>query len=211
MYSVHSLHWMYTTCGDLFTPLYIWHCMWSWHKIPFVRSLMMIVKRISLSKIISCVWSKQWGQATEELYHCSKLNISLPFLPCFNFFISIILEDACGEDRGWEEQWGRSAQGADGSQSSSEERAPLVSSIKYLEIVMRAYLRCGEIWNLSTTVMWRYFRFLHMTDVENSELPTCENNFSRTFFVLRNFQNKIVYVGKKWQIWGKCALNGTVN
>ena len=146
---------------------------------------------------------------------CGRIFITVQHWTIFyNFYLiclPIVLEDACGEDRGWEQQGGQASQGADGSQSSSEERAPLVSSIKYLEIVMRAYLRCGEIWNLSTTVMWRYFRFLHMTDAENSELPTCENNFSRTFFVLRNFQNKIVYVGKKWQIWGKCALNGTVN
>lgn len=30
--------------------------------------------------------------------------------------------------------------------------------------------KCGEILNLFTSVMWRYFRFLHMTDVGNSEI-----------------------------------------
>ena len=30
-----------------------------------------------------------------------------------------------------------------------------------------SHLPCGEIWNCSTSIMWRKLRFLHMTDVEN--------------------------------------------
>ena len=30
--------------------------------------------------------------------------------------------------------------------------------------------KCGEIWNFSTSVMWRYFRFLHMIDVKKSKI-----------------------------------------
>ena len=37
--------------------------------------------------------------------------------------------------------------------------------------------RCGEIGNLSTSVMKRYLRFLHMTDVENSEITPHVENF----------------------------------
>ena len=33
--------------------------------------------------------------------------------------------------------------------------------------------RYGGIWNSSTSVMWRYFRCLHMTDVENFEISIC--------------------------------------
>ena len=90
--------------------------------------------------------------------------------------------------------------------------------------------RCGDIWNLSTSVMWRYFRFPHITNVKKSEMwriqkllhmwrnfkflhntdVICDlcyfvaNLFCRNLraFVWRKIYPKIVYVEKKWQISG---------
>ena len=90
--------------------------------------------------------------------------------------------------------------------------------------------RCGDIWNLSTSVMWRYFRFPHITNVKKSEMwriqkllhmwrnfkflhntdVICDlcyfvaNLFCRNLraFVWRKIYPKIIYVEKKWQISG---------
>ena len=58
------------------------------------------------------------------------------------------------------------------------------------------HLSCEEIWNCSTSIMWRKFRFIHMTDVENRSCLhiTDDENMSFLHVVdVEKFHHLLIY------------------